>query len=118
MVYILFGTVLWLIGRQTSGYTGVSEIEIARNISGGFVSLPAWLYLLCGKPINENLPEKVVSARSLMTQIAGILFVVYGCYSEYSNKPAEITNPESFIVPLILGVSLGYLLKKLRPFQQ
>jgi hypothetical protein len=111
------GIALWFLGRQTSNIASEHEIKFIRQLNNGYVYLPIWLYWLCGKPHSENLPRGVVSARALMSQLSGILFLVYGCYYEYSNKPAEISSPESIIMPLILGIGLGYLLKKIRPFQ-
>jgi hypothetical protein len=117
MVYLLLGVGFWFIGRQTSGLTTDLDVEIIKRLSDGFVIVPAWLYWLCGWPRSDNMPVRVVSVRSLMSQLTGILYLVYGCFYYYSDRPAEITSPESFMMPMILGISLGYLLKKIRPFQ-
>lgn len=115
MVFLLIGAMCWFIGRQTSGETSESEVTIIRQLTDGFVALPTWLYWLCGKPHSDNLPEQVIPARALMAQLTGILFLVYG-YFDYTKRPAESTNPEAFVLIPLLGIGLGYFLKRIMPF--
>jgi len=115
MTYLVLGIVFWFIGRLSSGAPSESDVEIIRKLSDGFVYLPGWLSWLCGRPHNKNLPQGVVATRALMSQLIGLLFLVYG-YFDYTKRPIEGTNPESYILIMVLGIVLGYLLKRIMPY--
>ena len=114
MIYLLLGAGLWYMGRRTSGIPNDSDVEIVRRIAGGYVVLPQLIYWLCGVPHNEALPEKVVTTRSLIGQLIGVLFFIYGCFE--LNRPLNTYSPESFILIMLLGASLGYILKKIKTY--
>jgi hypothetical protein len=115
MIFLLLGVGLWYLGRQSADLTSDPEIPVIGSITGGFVILPIWLYWLCGLPGAKGLPRQVVSTRSLMSQLAGIAFLIYGCF-DYVKGSGENTHPLAILSPALIGISLGYITHKIRPF--
>jgi len=78
-MWIISGIVIWLFGFFRVGFSK----EDGSVISRAFVRTPAVIYFLCGRPKASNIPKGVVALRSLMAQLQGILFVIYGVTSDY-----------------------------------
>lgn len=78
-LWIILGIFCWLAGFFRAGF---SEDD-GSLISKAFVRPPLAIYFLCGQPKASNIPRGVVALRSLMAQLQGILFVIYGVATNF-----------------------------------
>lgn len=75
---ITVGILGWLIGFLRAG-----SLEKGRLFGEAFVRPPFLVYLLCGFSRASNIPKGVVALRSLMSQLLGVVTILYGVASAY-----------------------------------
>lgn len=63
----LFAIIIWLSGYFQTKYPFEKSV----------VSVPKWLFLLCGAPKTKKLPQNIMSSRGLGFQITGVLMFIY-----------------------------------------
>lgn len=78
-LWIVLGIFGWLAGFFRAGFAEKDGYKINRV----FVRPPFLVYLLCGLPRASNIPRGVIALRSLMSQLLGILILMYGIISNY-----------------------------------
>jgi hypothetical protein len=111
--WIGLGALLWLFGFFRARYVDEKKSPIERSL----VRPPFLVYLLCGLPKARNLPRGVMAMVSIIGQLQGISFIVYGMIYHY--WPNQNFTLHGFLLfsGMILFFIYGWTLYKQHPYK-
>lgn len=105
-IWVGLGMFIWFIGFVNAGKTRKNMMPFERS----FVRPPYLVYLLCGLPKAQNIPSGVMSVLSVIGQLNGLLWIIFGLVSPSLASLTPLTQGILLNIFMLLIVLYGWFL--------